>query len=173
MQYTHFSKVGLLILSNHSLGVMNLKQTTRINVVAVLNTMIMFSFSSRFSDAENLQCQSPVRSNFILPPPVQIRGLQWFFCRQGQGLYYRRLPGASREMNKPDGVSACHQTKIETAAAFPADAPSLHHSAQCIHLSIHTSAVCPTCRIFERLAKNGVRGVFFKQIWYDKILILG
>ena len=76
-------------------------------------------------------------------------------------------------MNKPDGVSACHQTKIETAAAFPADAPSLHHSAQCIHLSIHTSPVCPTCRIFERLAKNGVRGVFFKQIWYDKILILG
>ena len=72
-----------------------------------------------------------------------VGGYSVFFLRQGQGLYYQRLLGASREINKPYGVSACHQTKIETAAAPPADAPSLHHNAQCINLSIHPYTVCP------------------------------
>ena len=27
------------------------------------------------------------------------------FCQQEQGLFYLRLPGASMEMNKPDGVA--------------------------------------------------------------------
>ena len=63
-------------------------------------------------------------------------------------------------MNKPNGISACPQTKIETAAESPADAP------QCtVHPSMHTticSAVCPnwsnknpTCRLSEHLAKMG------------------
>ena len=33
---------------------------------------------------------------------VRNRGLRWVFSRQEQGLYLRRLPGASREMYKPN-----------------------------------------------------------------------
>ena len=62
---------------------------------------------------------------------------RFFFAGRGRVYItgvYQALPGRQK---KQDGVSACHPYNT---AASPADATSLHHSAQCIHLS----DVCPT-----------------------------